>query len=424
MSFVQLHIHSNLGSPLDGVGSIDDYAQKAKSLGHPALSITEHGKMSSIYELYTSCKKYGIKPIYGVEAYVTDELVTMNSKGKRERTKSYHINLYAKNKEGYNNLLKLNYISMSNEEHFYYNNRVLLQEIFEHKSGLMITSGCFNSPINVRIRNGDLEEAKKVFDEIYNHFGNDFYGEVQLNEFSKANSDDGMQEIINSYIIQWSKEKGMDIIVTGDVHYLNPGEDKIQTLSIAIRNKQTINNMNFEIESKNLYYHDVNDYIKFNKDFSYGYKESDIIEWAENTVKFANKIEDNIITERNRIHLPKMTEDDDKEIVKIATQKLAIKFNKETFKEIPKEYQDRLKHELEIFIRKGFSSYMLLLEDVFNYVKNNNLYYGPARGSAGGSLVAYALGVTSIDPIKYGLLFERFLSEQRTPDYVYNYFGE
>lgn len=424
MSFVQLHIHTHVGSSLDGVASSEQYAQKAKSLGHPALAITEHGKMSSIYEHYTACKKYGIKPIFGVEAYVTDELITLNDKGKRERTKAYHINLYAKNKIGYKNLLKLNYLSMSNDDHFYYYNRVLLEEIFEHKEGLMITSGCANSPINFRIRQGDLNGAKEIFDRIYEEFGEDFYGEIQLNEFSKANSNDGMQEVINHYIQEWSKEKGMNLIIAGDVHYLNPGEGNIQTLSIAIRNKQTINNMSFEIESKNLYFHDIADYIKFNKDFSYNYSESDIISWCENTVGFAEKIEDNIISERNRVYLPKMTEDDDREIVKIATRKMAEKFGKESFKDIPEEYSKRLKYELEVIIRKGFSSYMLLLEDAFNYVRENGLYFGPARGSAGGSLVAYALGITTIDPIRFGLLFERFLSEQRTPDFVYNYFGE
>jgi len=424
LSFCQLHIHSHVGSSLDGVASSEQYAQKAKSLGHPALAITEHGKMSSIYEHYTACKKHGIKPIFGVEAYVADELITLNDKGKRERTKAYHINLYAKNKVGYKNLLKLNYLSMSNDEHFYYYNRVLLEEIYEHKEGLMITSGCANSPINFRIRQGDVDGAKKIFDRIYEEFGEDFYGEIQLNEFSKANSEDGMQEIINSYIQEWSKEKGMNIIVTGDVHYLNPGEGNIQTLSIAIRNKQTINNMSFEIESKNLYYHDISDYIKFNKEFKYNYPESDIITWCENTVKFADKIEDNIIEERNRVYLPKMTEDDDREIVKIATRKMAEKFGKESFKDIPEEYSKRLKHELEVIIRKGFSSYMLLLEDAFSFLKKEGLYYGVGRGSAAGSLTAYALGVTTIDPIKYNLLFERFMSDSRSPDYVYNYFGE
>ena len=424
MSFVQLHIHSHVGSSLDGIASSEDYAQKAKSLGHPALAITEHGKMSSIYEHYTACKKHGIKPIFGVEAYVADELITLDAKGKRERTKAYHINLYAKNKIGYSNLLKLNYLSMSNDEHFYYFNRVLLEEIYEHKEGLMITSGCANSPINFRIREGKPDEAKKIFDRIYEEFGNDFYGEIQLNEFSKANSEDGMQEIINSYILKWSKEKGMDVIVAGDVHYLNPGEGNIQTLSIAIRNKQTINNLSFEIESKNLYYHDISDYIKFNEEFSYNYSESDIISWCENTVKFAEKIEDNVITERNRIYLPRMTEDDDREMIKKAIKKLTQKFNKEDFKDIPEEYSKRLKYELEVIVRKGFSSYMLVLEDVFDYVRENGMYFGPARGSAAGSLVAYALGITTIDPIRFGLLFERFLSEQRTPDYVYNYFGE
>lgn len=425
MSFVQLHLHTNLGSPLDAVASSEDYVQKAKSLGHKAIAITDHGKLSGIYEHYLACKKHEIKPIFGVEAYVTDKLITLNEKEKRKRTKSYHINLYAKNKIGYKNLLRLNYISMSNEEHYYYNNRILLDEIFKYKEGLIITSGCSNSPINWRIQQKEITEAKEIFDKIYQEFGNDFYGEIQLNEFTNFfTPDNSFQENINSYIINWSKEKKMKIVLTGDVHYLNPGEGQVQTLSIAIRNKQTISNISFEIESKNLYYHDIEDYIKFNKNFGYNYKEQEIIEWAENTNHLADKIEEDIITERNRIYLPSLTDDDEREIIKNSTRKLTKKFNKKNFNEIPEIYQKRLKHELEIITKKGFSGYMLILEDVFNYLKSERLFFGVGRGSAAGSLLAYALGVTTIDPIKYNLLFERFMSDSRSINFVYNYFGE
>lgn len=418
MSFCQLHLHTHLGSSLDGIGSSEQYAQKASSLGHKAMAITDHGKMSGVFEHYKSCKKYGIKPIIGVEAYITDNLMSLNEKNKRERTKSYHLNIYAKNVEGYKNLLKLNYFSMKDEEHFYYNNRILLSELIENKNGLIITSGCSNSPINIRIQKGEIEEAKKIFDVLYDEFKEDFYGEIQLNEFSKKNSKEGFQEIINEYILKWSKEKGVKNVLCGDVHYLNKGEDKVQTLSIAIRNKQTINNLTFELESKNLYYHDLKDYIDFNEEFGYNYKKEDIISWCKNTMEVADKVEDDIIKERDRIYLPKITEDDEKELIISSVEGLKRKFNGK----VPNEYTKRLKYELDTIIRKGFASYMLLMRDIFTFAKKEKLYYGVGRGSAAGSLVAYSLGVTTIDPIKFGLLFERFVSQSRSPDVCYNYF--
>ena len=424
MGFCQTHLHTHIGSQLDAIAGPEEYAEKAYSLGHPALAITEHGKMSSTYEHFLACKKYGLKPIFGVESYVTDELEVYDAKGKRQRTKNYHINLFAKNKVGFSNLLKLNYISMSDDSHFYYTNRLTLDEIIQFKEGLMITTGCGNSPINVRIANDEIEEAKQIFDKLYNEFQDNMFGEVQLNEFTYSNSESGFQEKINEKIIEWSREKGIPIILAGDVHYLNPNEGQIQTLSIAIRNKQTINNLNFEIESKHLYYHDIKDYIDFNTKFGYNYKEKEIIEWCENTMLLANKVENDILEERKRMYIPTITEDDDKNLVKYSMDLLPKKFDLEDFKDLPEEYKKRLKTELEVIIRKGFSSYMLLWKEIFDFVDEKGYYKGVGRGSACGSLVAYALGITTIDPIKFDLLFERFLSQERTKDVVYNYFNE
>ena len=422
MSFNQLHLHTSF-SALDGVGTSKQYAELAASMGHKALGISDHGKLSGVFEHHKSCKKIGIKPIIGVEAYVADELVTLNEKGKRERTKSYHINLIAKNKIGYRSLLKLNYISIADEEHFYYYNRVTLEEIFQNKEGLIITTGCFNSPINVRIREGKIQEAYDIFINILQNFKEDFYGEVQLNEFSSKNSEEGKQDICNNYIIKWCKENNVKIIVTGDVHYANPGEDQVQTLSIAIRNKQTINNLTFEIESKNLYYHDIKDYIKFNEDYKYNYSKDDILEWCNNTNEIADKCNEDIFEERDRIYIPRITGDDEKELVKSSFEGLTKILKLSNIKEIPKEYSDRLKRELEVINRKGFASYILLLKEIIEETRKAGHLVSVGRGSAAGSLVCYANGVTTIDPIRFNLLFERFMSEDRSPDYVCNYFA-
>jgi len=425
MGFVQLHIHNHVGSRLDGVGSPEQYAQRAKELGHHALACTDHGKLSAFYEHQIACQKYKIKPIFGVELYIADELVSLNEKKKRVRGTNYHLTVLAKNEVGYKNLLKLNYISMADTDHFYYVNRVTLQELFKYKEGLIVLSGCMNSPINKRIRNGKTEEARDIFENFIHEFGNDYYGEIQLNDLGeKPGSDDGTdQHICNSKILEWSKTYNVKVVITGDVHYLEEGENDVQTISIAIRNKQTIDEMNFTIDSTSLYYHGESDYIKFNEKFGYNYKNEDIIEWCNNTIEVADKC-NYIIPERNKIHLPKVSEDDEALLINKAKKGLMGIFNVDDFKKIPEEYQQRLLKEIEIIIRKGFSSYLLILEDVFSFVDNNGYYRGPARGSAAGSLVCYSLGITTLDPIKYNLLFERFMSEARSVDMVYDYFQE
>lgn len=419
-----LHLHTHIGSRLDGIASSEEYAERAKRFGHKALAVTDHGKLSSFFEHQQACKKFDIKPIFGVEQYITDRLVTNEIKaGKEKRVRgiNYHLILLAKNEIGYKNILKLNYISMKDEEHFYYFNRITLDELIEHKDGIIITTGCMNSPINRRIREGKTEEAKKIFDRLYNEFGEDFYGEIQLNEFSKAKSESGEQELCNAKIIEWSEEKNVTVVTGGDVHYLEKGQDTVQTISIAIRNKTDIDNLSFEIESKNLYFHDLKDYIDFNKDFGYGYTNEQIIKWVSNTDLIANKCNYEI-PERDRIYLPNITEDDDSALITKSIEGLCKIFNVKELKDVSKEYSDQLKKELEIIIRKGFASYLLILEDAFRFAEECAYYRGPSRGSAGGSLVCYALGITTLDPIKYNLIFERFISEARSIDMVYDYY--
>ncbi len=151
MSYSHLHLHTHMGSTLDGIGSSEQYAKLAKELGHPAIAITDHGKMNGHYEHYLACKKYGIKPIFGVEAYVEFELERteiVKEKEKRVRNKNMHLVLLAKNEIGYHNLLKLNYISNSDERHYYYKNHILLKELFKHKEGIIIGTACMGSPFS------------------------------------------------------------------------------------------------------------------------------------------------------------------------------------------------------------------------------------------------------------------------------------
>jgi len=418
--FAQLHLHSHLGSRLDAIGSSKQYAEKAYKLGHKALAITDHGKLTGIYHHQEACKEYGIKPILGVEAYINDELVEYNEKKKRVRGKNSHLILLAKNEIGYKNILKLNYLSMKDEEHFYYTNRITEEELFENSEGIIVGSGCMQSKWGRFIRAGEIDKAYELFQKYVKHFGENFYTEVQFNEinYEMDEAPEG-QKTINDYMIKWAKEFNIPIVVTGDVHYLEPGQDNLQTLSIAIRDKATIDNLNFEIESKNLYYHDEEDYLKFNKDFGYNYNPNDVIEWANNSIKIADMCNYEI-PERRKIYLPSVTENDDEALIKKAKRGLEEKFGGNP----TEEYKKRLNHELEVLIRKGFSSYILILEDMLEFVTDSGYTVGVGRGSGAGSLVLYSLNITRLDPIEFGLLFERFLSDQRSPDMIPDYFGD
>ncbi len=416
MPFVQLHCHNHIGSRLDAMASPEDYAQRAMEFNHPALASTDHGRISSFWEHQKQCLKFNIKPIFGVEAYLTNQLELLDEDGKRKRNKTYHIILLVKNKIGYNNLLKLNYISMSDTEHFYYSPRILFKELEEHKEGLMIGTACMNNPVSKLVLEEKEDLAEKFYVKMVEAFGEDFYTEIQLNELEE-------QKIVNEFMIRMANKYGIPIVITGDVHYLEPGQDKLQTLAIAIRDKATIDNIKFELESKHLFYHNVNNYIEFNKTFNFGYQEKDILSWCDNTLDIANKCEF-LIPERKKIFLPKVSDNDDALLIKKGKEGLMRRFAVDDFNDIPKEYQKRLATELEIIIRKGFSSYFLIVDDITQYSVKEGIYGRFGRGSVGGSLLAYSLGIHNLDPIKRGLLFERFMSESRSPDLVINYFNE
>jgi len=422
-TFCHLHLHTHIGSQLDGVGDPEQYAKLAKEMGHPAIAVTDHGKMNAFFKHQEACLKHGIKPIFGVEAYVEFELERTEKKAgkvKRIRNENMHLILLAKNEVGYKNLLKLNYLSNADEQHFYYRNHILIKEIFEHKEGLIIGSGCGNSPFNKLFRKGEEEKAEKLYGLFVDEFGDDFYTELHMSELL---DDEYNQKEINKFELRMAEKYNRMIVLAGDVHYHEPGKDQIQTLAIAIRNRDTIDNLTFQIESKNLYYHDINDYKRFNEEWGYGYTNEQIEEWCANTVKVADKC-NYLIPERKRMILPSETEDDDSVIIQKAREGLAKRFNVDKYEDCPEEYKERLSTELSVIIRKGMSSYILILEDIFRFADKESIVRGPGRGSAAGSLVLYALDITTLDPIKYGLIFERFLSASRSPDVVFDWFGE
>jgi DNA polymerase III subunit alpha len=421
--FSQLHLHSHVGSRLDGIASSEEYAKKAMELNHNAVAITDHGRISAIWEHQQACLKYSIKPVIGIEAYINDELEKINDKGKRERTKNSHIIILVKNEIGYKNLLKLNYLSMKDSEHFYYSPRITTKELFQHKEGLIVGTACMANPFTSLLKNGKEDKAEKLFNAYHKIFKEDFYVEIQLNELTKEMDElkEG-QKTSNDFLINLANKKGVPIVITGDVHYLEDGHDKLQTLAIAIRDKATIDSLQFELESKKLYYHDISDYAKFNEEFGYNYRKEDIFSWCNTTEEIVKKI-DFLIPKRKKMYLPNVSNNDDALLIKKSKEGLIEKFNADNWNKIPENYRKRLLKELEVIIRKGFSSYFLIVEDIASFSKKENIYGRIGRGSASGSLVGFSLGVHNIDPIEHGLLFERFLSDSRSPDQVIDYFN-
>lgn len=429
MGFNQLHLHTNF-SILDGVGSSLEYAKKALELGHSSVAITDHGRLSGWYEHEQACKKTGVKPVFGLEQYVCDEseLFVTETKGKTEkrvRIPNNHLVLLAKNQTGYINLMKLHYISTADERHYYYNNHSSYADVFAHKEGLIVGTACLGSPFANALREGNEEKAERLLDMFLNEFKDDMYAELQFNELiSKVDKLEKGQKTVNAFISQWADKHGVPKVITGDVHYVNRDDYIIQNIAIAMRSKKTVSDSGtFEIESKTLYYHDVQDYKTFNANWGYGYTDSQIEEMCNNTQFIVDRCNVSI-PKRERMILPEVSKDDEKEVVKLSQEGLCKKLEVETFEDVPEEYKSRYNKELDLFRRKGFFSYVMILKDIFDFAKKEDIMTGFARGSAGGSLILYSLDITKVDPIKHELLFERFLSDSRCPNTGYSYFKE
>lgn len=363
-------------SILDGVSSSDLYAKKASSYGHTSMAITDHGKMTGVYNHQGACDKYGIKPVFGVEMYLVDQLESFNDKEKRKRDRTNHLILLAKNEVGYKNLLYLNYLSMNDDKHFYYSNRILQKELFEKSEGIVVGTACMGSKWGRLLSEGREKEAEALYMEFLDHFKDDFYTEVQLNElnYEMPNLPQG-QKTINDFLIDLADKNGVPVVLTGDVHYSEKGQDVVQTISIAIRDRTTIDDLSFEIESKRLYYHDVPDYIEFDKEFGYNYGEEKVRNWTSNTQIIADKCNYRI-PERRKMFIPKLTKNDDEFLVRSCRGALNSLFNGSP----PDEYKERLNRELEVLLRKGFSSYIMILKDMVDFVLSEGYMTGPGRG--------------------------------------------
>lgn len=395
MAFTHLHVHSEY-SLLDGMSKINKAPEYVKSLGMDSLAITDHGVMFGIIDFYKSCKKSGIKPIIGCEVYVAPR-TRFDKDPDRDRNMN-HLILLAENMIGYKNLTKL--VSAAFTEGFYFKPRLDKELLREHSEGIICLSACLAGAIPRKILNGDYSGAKAEALELRDIFGKDnFYLEIQ-NHFL---DDD---KPATQGLVKLSEEIGAPLVATNDAHYIKRSDAKAHDVLLAIQTGSTVDDENR---------------MRFANDEFYLKSESEMMELfpehpeaIENSHKIAERC--NVEFEFGEYHLPEfippegMTNKD--YLRKLCYDGLERRYGSEALQD-GSTYRDRLESELEVIEKMGYVEYFLIVWDFIHYAKSNDIPVGPGRGSAAGSIVAYSLAITEIEPIKYNLIFERFLNPER-----------
>ena len=410
-----LHVHTNF-SRYDGVSTCQEMVDQAIAHGHKSLAITNHGldSMGDLFQFQQYAKEKGIKPILGNEGYLVEELVTMDGK-KRKRTHYNHIILLASNEQGWKNLCHLSYIANIDEDHYYYKPRNTFEELFQYKEGIIVGSACLASVFSQCVLNGNEEKAEAYFKKFVDELGENFYAEVQLNELVEE------QKKYNDWIIATAAKYNVPVVLTGDVHYATPEGAQTQRFIFNLR-KDEDSEGDDTYKCKSLFYQGVEDFKEFNKVWNYGYTDEQIEQWCSNSDKIAEKCNYSIPLGAG-MKLPRLYDDEEKEFTEKAKEGLAKHFNCK-YEDCPEAYRNQLEYEIKILLKKGAYRYMLMVSSFVNHARENKFMVGPSRGSAGGSLVNICLGIASwaIDPLKNGLIFERFVSEDRLVTNTYKYF--
>lgn len=392
--FVHLHVHSHY-SLLDGLAKINDLIAKVKEYNMPAVAITDHGVMYGAIEFYQSALKAGIKPIIGLEAYVAPH--GLHNKRAKIDERPYHIVLLAKNNKGYKNLIKL-----TTEAHllgFYYKPRIDLELLRKYAEGLIALSACLQGQIPKAIISGDMKKANQTALELNDIFGQgNFYLEVQAHPNIKY------QNEINNKIFKLSEELNIPVVATNDVHYLNKEDDTIHDILICLQMKKKLK------DKDRITYIGENFSFKSPEEMIAAFKNHP--EAITNTVKIADKC--NVEIELGKTTLPYFEvpnkKSSDEYLAELCHQGLPKRYPGQ---EKDKTIINRLGYELSVIKKTGFASYFLIVQDFVNWAKQEGIVVGPGRGSAAGSIVSYLANITNIDPIKYDLLFERFLNPER-----------
>jgi len=436
--FAHLHVHSDF-SLLDAAASVSGLVAKADELGMKYLAITDHGNMFAAMEFLSACKGKSVKPIIGCEVYVSPGS-RFEKKGTKTENKSYHLILLASNREGYLNLMKL--CSFAYTEGFFYDPRIDEELLTKYHSGLIALSACVSGEIPFLVRAGKIDAAVQKALYYRDLFGADengnpnFYLEVQDHGIPAEKLDGSLsQRDINKAIIDIAKRTGIPLVATNDVHYVNREDSIAHDILICIGTAQTRTEENRKIK----YYGD-HYYLKNGDEMAAlfaGYPEAALCEAAiANTVRIAERcVTDVPIVDIKQLpqylpefEIPQSFDNADAYLRQLVHDGIAVRypFEKEAGGKPWEEIKERAKYELEVIIQMGFTGYFLIVMDFIKWAKENNIPVGPGRGSGAGSIVAYALRITDIDPLKYGLIFERFLNPERIsmPDFDVDFANE
>ena len=392
MSFVHLHVHTEY-SLLDGSNKIKEYVARVKELGMDSAAITDHGVMYGVIDFYKEAKKAGINPILGCEVYVAPGSRFDRETGHSE-DRYYHLVLLAENEEGYHNLMKI--VSRGFTEGYYYKPRVDKEILRQYSGGLIALSACLAGEVQKNLVRGLYEEAKQAAYEYQDIFGKgNFFLELQDHGISE-------QQTANQGLLRLAKETGIELVATNDCHYTYAEDEKPHDILLCLQTGKKLSDENRMRYEGGQYYVKSEDEMRGL--FPYA------LQALENTQKIADRCHVEIefgVTKLPRYDVP------DGYTSWEYLQKLCFDGLKERYPGSPQELVDRLGYELETIRTMGYVDYFLIVWDFIKYARDHEIMVGPGRGSAAGSIVAYCLGITNIDPIRYNLLFERFLNPER-----------
>ncbi len=394
--FVHLHCHTEF-SLLDGAIKLKDLCLRAKDYGMPAAAITDHGNLFGATLFYTQCQDVGIKPIIGCEVYVCHNHTDRESELARRR---HHLILLAQNNEGYQNLIKL--VTCGFLEGFHYKPRVDKSILRKYSNGLIALSACIAGEIPRSIIAGDMDAALSLTNEYASIFPDRFYLELQSNSLKE-------QDIVNTGLLEIAEQTGLPLVATNDCHYLDASDVDAHDLLLCIQTQTTIDDpKRMRFETRDLYYKPLEE---MEKDFSH------VPEALANTLRIAEQC--NVKMEFGKAYFP-IYEVPEGMTPATEFRRLSEEGLEKRLAQHPqaqsldqKMYRERLQLELDVILEMGFPDYFLIVQDFINWAKNRGIPVGPGRGSAAGSLVAWALRITNLDPIPYNLLFERFLNNER-----------
>ena len=393
--YVPLHVHTSRNSIGDSILKLNSYIDKAKELGLDTLCITGHGSLADMYDFYFKCIDNDIKPIIGCEIYLTPDM-----ENKTKDSKTYHMILIAKDNTGLKNLI--NIVSVASLQGFYKKPRVDLNYIREYSEGIICTTACVGGMLPQYILDNQEELIESHINELKDIFGDDLYFEIQPGDFPD-------QITVNNKLIELSNKHNIPLVLTNDIHYLNEEDYIVHDYHVRLGQKKTVSEDGSLIYPDKCYW--LMSYDRLIKSMSL-YDKTIVNEAINNTIKIGQEC--NVSVEVKDLNLPEFECPDD-----YTPRQYIEHLCYERLDEIqylitdPNRYIDRMHFELDTLEELGFTSYMLIMWDIYRYTREQGIMMGPGRGSVSGSVVAYLLQLVTIDPLKYDLLFERFTSKHR-----------